>query len=305
MTFRFRLRGSGPLLLGALLLATPIACSAGDVSELAASEEPATAVNVAVPAALSTIEAAEFQTLVAADVVYLGERHDSKVDHAAQLTIIEGLYAADPDMAIALEMFQRPFQPVIDRYLAGELSEAELVEQTEYLERWGFPWEFYAPFLRFARDHELPVLALNAPSEISRQVAREGLESLEGDDFRYIPPVSEIDTSNDDYREFVAAAFGSHSGHGNFNFDNFFAAQVTWDETMALTISEFKTSNPDTQVVVLAGNGHVIYGHGIPDRVARRLGDDLTQQIVLLNPADFLTEASEAEAIADFFWYSE
>ncbi|MEM9504007.1 MAG: ChaN family lipoprotein [Cyanobacteria bacterium P01_E01_bin.43] len=257
------------------------------------------------PTALSTIEAAEFQTLVAADVVYLGERHDSEVDHAAQLTIIEGLYAADPDMAIALEMFQRPFQPVIDRYLAGELSEAELVEQTEYLERWGFPWEFYAPFLRFARDHELPVLALNAPSEITRQVAREGLESLEEDDFRYIPPLTEIDTSNDDYREFVAAAFGSHSGHGNFNFDNFFAAQVTWDETMALTISEFKTSNPDTQVVVLAGNGHVIYGYGIPDRVARRLGDDLTQQIVLLNPADFLTEASEAEAIADFFWYSE
>ena len=148
-------------------------------------------------------------------------------------------------------------------------------------------------------------MALNAPSEITRQVAREGLESLEEDDFRYIPPVSEIDTSNNDYREFVAAAFGSHSGHGNFNFDNFFAAQVTWDETMALTISEFKTSNPDTQVVVLAGNGHVIYGDGNPDRVARRLGDDLIQQFVLLNPADFLTEASEAEAIADFFWYSE
>ena len=286
-------------------MATPIACSAGEVSELAASEEPATAVNPTVPAALSTIEAAEFQTLVAADVVYLGERHDSEVDHAAQLTIIEGLYAADPDMAIALEMFQRPFQPVIDRYLAGELSEAELVEQTEYLERWGFPWEFYAPFLRFARDHELPVLALNAPSEITRQVAREGLESLEEEDFRYIPPLTDIDTSNDDYREFVAAAVGSHSGHGNFDVDNFFAAQVTGDETMALTISEFKSNNPDTQVVVLAGNGHVIYGHGIPDRVARRLGDDLTQQIVLLNPADFLTEASEAEAIADFFWYSE
>ena len=303
MTFRLRPWGYGPLLLGALLMATPIACSAGEVSESTASES--TAVTAAVPAALLTIEAAEFQALVAADVVYLGERHDSEADHAAQLTIIEGLYAADPDMAIALEMFQRPFQPAIDRYLAGELSENELIEQTEYLERWGFPWEFYAPFLRFARDHELPVLALNAPSEISRQVAREGLESLAGEDFRYIPPLTDIDISNNDYREFVAAAFGSHSGHGNFNFDNFFAAQVTWDETMAMTIAEFKASNPNTQVVVLAGNGHVIYGHGIPDRVARRLGDDLTQQIVLLNPADFLTEPSEAEAIADFFWYSE
>ncbi|MEM6714661.1 MAG: ChaN family lipoprotein, partial [Cyanobacteria bacterium P01_C01_bin.147] len=177
------------------------------------------------------------------------------------------------------------------------------VIQTEYLERWGFPWEFYAPFLQFAQAHELPVLALNAPAEITRQVAREGLASLAGDDLRYIPPLTEIDTSNADYRAFVAEAFGAHGDHGGFNLDNFFAAQVMWDETMAMTIADFKTANPDTQVVVLAGNGHVIYGHGIPDRVERRLGDDLAQQIVILNPIDFFKE--EGGAIADAFWYSD
>ena len=72
---------------------------------------------------------------------------------------------------------------------------------------------------------------------------------------------------------------------------------------MAMTIADFKTANPDTQVVVLAGNGHVIYGHGIPDRVERRLGDDLTQQIVILNPIEFFEE--EGGAIADAFWYSD
>jgi uncharacterized iron-regulated protein len=278
--------------LGMALLVSPIACSAEEIS---APPAP--------PIQLSSPQEEAFQSLVAADVVYLGELHDSAEDHAAQLEIIEGLYAENPDMAIALEMFQRPFQPAIDRYLAGEISETELVEQTEYLERWGFPWKYYAPFLRFAQEHELPVLALNAPSEISRQVAREGLASLEGEDFRYIPPVADIDTSNNDYREFVAAAFGSHDGHGSFNFDNFFAAQVTWDETMAMTIADFKGEHPDTQVVVLAGNGHVIYGYGIPNRVARRLGDDLVQEIVLLNPIEFFEETGDA--IADFFWYSD
>ncbi|RZM82997.1 iron-regulated protein [Leptolyngbya iicbica LK] len=275
-----------------MLVTSPLACSAED--GLTPPESPA---------AISSIQDETFKALQTADVVYLGERHDSLADHAAQLEIIEGLYAENPNLAIALEMFQRPFQPAIDRYLAGDITEEELIAQTEYLERWGFPWEFYAPVLRFAQAHDLPVLALNAPAEITRQVAREGLESLEGDDFRYIPPLEEIDTSNADYREFVAAAFGAHGAHGDFNLDNFFAAQVTWDETMAMTIADFKTANPDTQVVVLAGNGHVIYGHGIPDRVQRRLGDDLTQQIVVLNPIEFFEE--EGGAIADAFWYSE
>ncbi|MEM9815245.1 MAG: ChaN family lipoprotein [Cyanobacteria bacterium P01_D01_bin.6] len=284
--------GLGWALLGAVLITTPLACSAEDA--IAPDAAPTT---------ISSVEDDSFQALQSADVVYLGERHDSTADHAAQLEIIAGLYAENPDLAIALEMFQRPFQPVIDRYLAGEISEAELVIQTEYLERWGFPWEFYAPFLQFAQAHELPVLALNAPAEITRQVAREGLASLAGDDLRYIPPLTEIDTSNADYRAFVAEAFGAHGAHGGFNLDNFFAAQVMWDETMAMTIADFKTANPDTQVVVLAGNGHVIYGHGIPDRVERRLGDDLAQQIVILNPIEFFKE--EGGAIADAFWYSD
>ncbi|MDB9527297.1 ChaN family lipoprotein [Oscillatoria sp. CS-180] len=291
MALHLRRWGLGFAFLGAVFLTSPLACSADN------------GVALEQPVSLSSVEDNAFQVLQSADVVYLGEQHDSAADHAAQLEIIEGLYAEDPDMAIALEMFQRPFQPAIDRYLAGEISEAELIEQTQYLERWGFPWEFYAPFLRFAQENGLPVLALNAPSEITRQIAREGLASLEGDDFRYIPPLSEIDTSNTDYQEFVSAAFGSHGSHGNFNFDNFFAAQVTWDETMAMTIADFRTDNPDTQVVVLAGNGHVIYGYGIPDRVERRLGEDLTQQTVLLNPIEEFEDMGGA--IADVFWYSE
>ena len=242
-------------------------------------------------------------SLYQADVVYLGESHDSAADHAAQLEIIQQLYAENPNLAIGMEMFQRPFQPVIDRYLAGDISEAELVTQTEYEERWGFPWEFYAPILRFAQENQIPVLALNAPKEITRQVAREGLESLEGDDFRYIPPLEAIDTvSNENYREFVASAFGAHGNHGSFNFENFFAAQVLWDETMAETLAEFKQSYPDRQIIVLAGTGHVIYGYGIPDRVERRLGNDINQVKVLLNFPQELLQQSSSD-VADVVWY--
>ncbi len=79
------------------------------------------------------------QQLVKARVVYLGETHDSIEDHQAQRAIIREMQRQNPKIAIALEMFQRPFQSVLDQYLAGKLTEEELVKQTEYNQRWRFP----------------------------------------------------------------------------------------------------------------------------------------------------------------------
>lgn len=256
------------------------------------------------PAHLSTID--RIQPFVQADVIYLGETHDSVADHEAQLQIIQALYSQKADLAIAFEMFQHPFQSVLDEYIDGTIDEATLRETTEYDERWGFSWEYYAPILRFAQEHQLPLLALNAPSEIVRKVARQGLNSLDESEQQLIPPLSEIRTDNEEYRDYVGAVFGHahHSGHPGMNLDNFFAAQVVWDETMADRVATFLSDSPDYQIVVLAGQGHVIYGYGIPDRVARRLGDSVVQHKVLLNPNPGFIEEGEG-AIADSFWFSE
>ncbi|NES97024.1 MAG: ChaN family lipoprotein, partial [Desertifilum sp. SIO1I2] len=79
------------------------------------------------------------QRLVQADVVYLGEIHNRPEDGQAQLEIIQAL-AQKGKVAIAMEMFQRPYQAAIDAYLQGEISETQLLEQTEYEQRWRFPW---------------------------------------------------------------------------------------------------------------------------------------------------------------------
>ncbi|NJN24428.1 MAG: ChaN family lipoprotein, partial [Acaryochloridaceae cyanobacterium RL_2_7] len=116
---------------------------------------------------------------------------------------------------------------------------------------------------------------------------------------KYIPAPSEIDTSNEAYKAYVSGAFGGHGGHGshgNLNFDNFFAAQVTWDETMAAAIAAYQQENPKTQVVVLAGQGHVIYGFGIPSRVKRRL-PEVKQKLVILNPSDGVKQKAIAPKI--------
>lgn len=239
------------------------------------------------------------------DVIYLGETHDRLADHQAQLDLIQQLYATHPMMEIAMEMFQRPYQDNLDQYLSGEISDTELREQTEYDQRWGFPWSYYLPILEFARTNQLPVIALNVPTEITRQVAQNGLSELSEADRQWIPDPATLDLTNTAYREMLRQSYEQiHQGSSySLSFENFFLAQVLWDETMAMGIADVYRSHPDEPIVALVGQGHLWYGYGIPDRVARRLADDpsFSQRSVLLNPDQAAVEAG-AGTIADYFW---
>lgn len=243
--------------------------------------------------------------LKSANIIYLGENHDSIADHQAQLQIIEALAQNNPQIAIGLEMFQRPYQQYLDQYLAGTISETELREKTEYDERWGFDWEFYAPILRFAKNNGLRLIALNTSTEISRQVATDGLDSLSPEQRLLIPPISAIDTTNQGYRQLLGEIYQQHlhGQQGNSNdFERFFTVQVLWDETMAETIAKFHQNQPHYQIIVLAGKGHIIYDYGIPSRVARRISNpNLIQYSLLLGDSQDFANPENIEA-ADYNW---
>lgn len=242
--------------------------------------------------------------LKTAKVVYLGEIHDSQLQHQQQLAIIQTLFNYKRQIAIGMEMFQRPAQPILDRYLAGKISEVELRQQTEFDRRWGYKWEYYEPILNFARINHLPVIALNTPTEITRKVAKQGLESLTSGDLQYISPVAEIDRSNLKYRERILASYQEHMGIVSIaskSFDRFYNTQLLWDETMADRIVNFTKEQPNYQMIVLAGRSHIIDGYGIPDRVSRRLGSKLIQQRVILSD-DGNDNPSPPPQSLDLFW---
>jgi uncharacterized iron-regulated protein len=245
------------------------------------------------------------QKLRGADIIYLGETHDRLVDHQAQLTLIEALHRHNPQLVIGMEMFQRPYQSALDAYLRGTIDEETMLATTEYRQRWRFDWSLYAPIVQFAKAHSFPILALNAPTEIVRQVAREGLVALKPDT-PHIPPLAEIDTSNTVYRQRLLKLYESfHQGQGNSaGFERFFQAQILWDETMAEVIAQYWLKHPERQIVVLVGEGHVLYGEGIPQRVARRLKqsgrNDWRQSIGIMHPSPEVQAAGTRAA--DFFW---
>ena len=223
------------------------------------------------------------------DVIYLGENHDSASIHQQQLAIITQLYEnlanSEQELAIALEMFQRPFQPILNHYLAQEIDEAELRKQTEYDTRWGFDWELYAPILRFAQAKQISLIALNTPTEITRKVATSGIDSLAVTDFRYIPPVSDIRLDNPEYRQRLLHIYQQHveDEQGNSKeAENFYTAQVLWDETMAEAIALYYQNHPQVHIAVLVGKAHVIYDYAIPERVARRINSSSFTQTSFL-----------------------
>lgn len=207
-------------------------------------------------------------TLADKRVVFIGETHDRFDHHLTQLEIIRRLHELHPQLAIGMEAFQQPFQPVLDDYIAGKLDERELLRASEYYTRWRFDYRLYAPILRYAREQRLPVVALNLPAELTRKVGHEGMTALTAAEQAQLP--ADIDRSDSAYTRRLREVFNQHPNNGR-SFDNFIDVQLLWDEGMAEKAADYLGSHPDYRMVVLAGSGHLAWGSGIPRRLARRL----------------------------------
>ncbi len=212
-------------------------------------------------------------------VVYLGEKHDEMGIHKAQLEIIKDLSESNK-LAVGMEMFQRPFQEVINDYLNNKIDEKDFLKKAEYFKRWGFNYKFYRGIIEFCKRNGIPVIALNLPKEISKKIARHGISSLNKSERAALP--RELDFSNIPYKRLLKSIYENHKEEGLSDFKNFYEAQIAWDETMAESISDYLIKNPDRQMIVIVGGGHVEYGFGIPERVKRRL-PYISQSICLFN----------------------
>lgn len=207
-------------------------------------------------------------------VICVGETHTRFDHHLIQLHVLQSMVATGKPVAIGVEWFQQPFQPVLDRYIAGEIGETELLRQSEYFLRWRYDFRLYAPILRFARAHRIPVIALNLPSELTREVGDRGIEQLDERLRKWLPRT--LDRSNVRYQQRLRAIFDAHPQNEFSDFERFYTVQLLWDEGMAERAARFLRDHPDTQLLIFAGSGHLAYGDGIPTRLERQAGVDAT-----------------------------
>jgi aminopeptidase N len=208
-------------------------------------------------------------------VIIVGERHTNYEDHKVELDVVMALHKMGRKFAIGMEMFQRPFQGAIDEYLSGAINERQFLKKTEYFERWGFDYNYYREIIEFARAKGIPIVALNARSEIVKKVAAGGLDALSEKERKEIP--QDMDMSDDEYRSRLREIYQSHPQ--GTQFDNFYQSQILWDETMAHSVAGFLDEKPGYQMVVMAGAEHVMYDSGIAKRVGRLTGKEYTTLI--------------------------
>lgn len=224
--------------------------------------------NVVIPDSLTMVDDIIPQ-LTTARIIYVGERHDRFAHHMNQLQIIKKMHEAGYGLAVGMEMLQKPFQQVVNEYLAGQIDERTFLQKTEYFSRWGYDYNLYKPIVDYLKQQNIPVVALNIQGDISRKVAREGLYSLPDNQKKQLP--SAMDFSNEQYRKDLNTVFTLHTQQKDLkDFNYFFQAQTLWDEGMAESAQKFLADNPESKLVILAGNGHVRHKYGIPGRLYRR-----------------------------------
>lgn len=93
-------------------------------------------------------------------VILMADFHALQQSQKAHLRVLQALPKKTLGV-LAVEFFEQRHQESVDAYIAGEISEKELLSRVEWQKSWGFPWEHYRPLLRWAQKHRWPVLCLN------------------------------------------------------------------------------------------------------------------------------------------------
>lgn len=241
-----------------------------------------------------------YDALATGRVIYVAELHDQASHHAVQLQVLDGVaQRSEGPVALGMEMFLTAHQPILDRWVAGELDEAAFLKAVAWDETWGFDFALYRPLLLYARDRGIRVVGLNVERALSHAVAVQGLDGLSPEMRARLP---EMDLGVAAHRAYFEAAMGE-GVHEGMNIDKFYQAQVLWDEAMARAVAEAMAAPDGPQhMVVVAGRAHVEYGFGIPERAARRGAEPFRSVLPLdLQEARPLRETLE-DGRADFLW---
>ncbi len=209
--------------------------------------------------------------LATADVVCIGEEHDNPHAHWAELRILRDLTErarmSGRVVGLGLEMVQTPFQKALDRYADYESNGRQLMKDARWAERWGYPFSFYQPMLSLARRRHVAILALNAPSSLTHQIAKGGLGSLDDEQKSELP---DLDLHDPEHRAFFDQDIKGHPAMPD-KMRNLYAAQVVWDESMADAAADWLGTNfPARQLVIFAGAAHC-RRPAIPRRIRRRI----------------------------------
>ena len=188
-----------------------------------------------------------------------------------------------------------------------ELGKAQFLDQAKWYEYWSHHWNGYRDIFFFARDHHLKMVGVNAPRDVVRTVRAKGLDSLDAETRKRMPPT--IDISSAEHRQLVQSYFDAddplHSKMSPEQAEGLYQAQVTWDSAMGWNAGQALSTPADPKeiVVVLIGSGHAAYGLGAERQLAPHFKGRIASLIpVTVRDGDGKPVPSVNAAYANYVW---
>lgn len=228
------------------------------------------------------------------DVVLIGEKHNDPVSHYVEFETVKRIHAIRNKAAVSMEMFERDAQMILDEYLRGDIEESFLIKDGR---AWKNYESDYKPVVEYAKVHGLDVIAANAPRRYIRVTSKKGFDKLAGmpgeirpflaplpvrmpDDKLYqekfmklmtesMPPPKKDDSKKAKEDEKPPPTMPHSSTEMNDGILRSFYSQVLWDATMAYSIGEYYTKNPDVPVIHFVGSFHIDNHLGIVQHLKR------------------------------------
>ena len=241
-----------------------------------------------------------FDILMDYSVIFIGEEHESRVSHNAELTILKGLAERDPNLVLALEMFERDVQDVLDAYLKGKISEKKFLKQSR-------PWpnylEDYRPLIEVAKKKGMLAIAANVPRRAAAAVsmANEISPDVMGEDRIYLPKTVHL-KSKEYYKRFASSMeeMPHFTPMKGMKVDGLYKAQVLKDAVMAASVEPFL----NRRILFCCGHFHSDYHLGIPYQLQKN-HPELKIAVVTFDSYVGDLPMKERSRIGDFIWVEE
>lgn len=221
------------------------------------------------------------QEIIDADVILVGEWHTHAAVHRFQTDLFKQLSATNPKLALSMEQFSRDKQTVVDEYLTGQIGEQTLMSDAN---AWPNYESDYRPLVEIAKAERRDVIAANAPKPIVKCIGQQGISyvgKLDVDEKSWL--AKNIDLSDSPYKSKFLASM--HHGDEE-QTQKQFAAQMTWDATMAESIVNYISDHPSSQVMHIAGKFHIENGLGTAAQILE-LNPKLN--VVVITPIEEVT----------------
>jgi uncharacterized iron-regulated protein len=290
---------SGSFLSGLILIIFLWGCAVAptkklQVEDISKSFEEGTIISARLGAPVSIGEL--LKDLDSCRIIYVGEKHTNIAHHKIQLQIIQAVYRNNPNMVVGMEMFDYTYQDVLDLWSQGEMTQKDFLRKSHWYANWRYDFSLYHDILEYIKEHNIRLVGLNIPNHIPPKIREGGIENLSDEDKAHLP--QQIDTSKSAHRDYLKKVFEGHKHHfkREVEFEDFYAAQSVWEDAMAETITK---NLADGAMVVLAGNGHIQFKYGIPDRAYKQTGAAF--RTIYLEPVG--TEVKRD--IADYIWVTQ